>query len=348
MTITDLWLEAIGHLHPLVLHFPLALGAVAALVEVVRWMGRRPAATGSAFVLVWIAAVTAPCAALSGWFLAWTEGDDSNTLFLHRWTGVASAVLLLVVAIMASIVRSRAAKTHERVTTPASGIGGSTAANDAAAPTRSHAASVSTGATHGQGLGALYRGQGLGALYRLSLLLTALVVGWCGHLGGEMKWGEGFTLGTLAKAMRASFGVPLPPSGAAEPGREDVQSDARSGTAETRGSGGAPSSPQLASPTAIEHPGFDPHVRQVFEAHCASCHLGGRRKGRLSLTSIDSIVRESDEGLWIVKANEPDESELLRRISLPEGDADAMPPKGPRLDPVEIALIERWISQGAK
>ena len=43
----------------------------------------------------------------------------------------------------------------------------------------------------------------------------------------------------------------------------------------------------------------------------------------------------------------PDDSELLRRISLPKSDDDVMPSRGELLPKKEIELIRRWIAAGA-
>jgi hypothetical protein len=50
----------------------------------------------------------------------------------------------------------------------------------------------------------------------------------------------------------------------------------------------------------------------------------------------------------IIKANDPANSELIKRLLLPEEDEHHMPPKGKTpLTEQEIALLHWWIQQGA-
>ncbi len=87
-------------------------------------------------------------------------------------------------------------------------------------------------------------------------------------------------------------------------------------------------------------------VAPVFKENCTVCHSGeGAPKG-LRLDSFDSIRKGSDGGPVVVPGN-PEKSELIRRvkgISQPR-----MPLTGPPYLPDEkIALIERWILDGAE
>lgn len=85
----------------------------------------------------------------------------------------------------------------------------------------------------------------------------------------------------------------------------------------------------------------------VFEARCTSCHNENKVKGRLRLDSEEGLLNGGDHGPVIV-AGLPEESELLRRITLPPGHEEAMPPDGaPPLDVGETELIRWWIANGA-
>ena len=104
---TDAWLEFFGRLHPALLHFPIALGVVSALVELWGSIRRRAAPSPFALTAVWFAAILAVLTAGSGWFNADYEGKSLDlNLFLHRWIGIASASLLLVLAVVGSVIRS--------------------------------------------------------------------------------------------------------------------------------------------------------------------------------------------------------------------------------------------------
>jgi uncharacterized membrane protein len=104
----EAWMTLLGRLHPLMVHFPLALVIVAAIVELWRAARRHEGPAPCAVTAVWFAAVGGVAAACSGWANA-AEGGDSGSvdLLVHRWGGVAAAGLLVALAI-AGTTASRA------------------------------------------------------------------------------------------------------------------------------------------------------------------------------------------------------------------------------------------------
>lgn len=97
------WWGALAGLHPLVIHFPIALVIVAACVEFFGMITRRERITSFTVIAFVVSGVLAGIAAWSGWILA-DEGYGSGwALSLHRWLGVASAVLIAALAIIALI-----------------------------------------------------------------------------------------------------------------------------------------------------------------------------------------------------------------------------------------------------
>ena len=91
-------LRFVGRLHPLLLHFPIALCISAAVVESVNLMRRKRSASEFAFAATGIAAGFAILAAFTGWFMADFEGAGPEaTVFLHRWLGIISAGSLVIV-----------------------------------------------------------------------------------------------------------------------------------------------------------------------------------------------------------------------------------------------------------
>lgn len=98
--VVDAWLDLLGRLHPLMVHFPLALVIVAAIVELWRAMRRHDGPSPFAVTSVWFAAVGGVGAACSGWANAAFGGESTSVdLFLHRWGGVGVAILLVALAI---------------------------------------------------------------------------------------------------------------------------------------------------------------------------------------------------------------------------------------------------------
>ncbi len=100
------WWRFLGRLHPLMVHFPIALAIAAAAVELVNIIRRRGEASPFAFTATGFAAVAACFAAWFGWLNADFEGaTPDNTLFLHRWLGIVAAAGLVVVFIVGTFGR---------------------------------------------------------------------------------------------------------------------------------------------------------------------------------------------------------------------------------------------------
>jgi uncharacterized membrane protein len=88
-------------------------------------------------------------------------------------------------------------------------------------------------------------------------------------------------------------------------------------------------------------------VAPVLGARCLSCHGPAKEKGGLRLDSGEGLLKGGSNGSPVV-AGLPEESDLYRRITLPPGHEDAMPPDGAApLGVGETELIRWWILNGA-
>ena len=87
-------------------------------------------------------------------------------------------------------------------------------------------------------------------------------------------------------------------------------------------------------------------VRAIFAHNCYQCHDEHKQKGGLVLDHKEGVFRGGELGEVIVP-NEPEASELYRRITLPADHDEVMPKKGKVLKADEIALIKLWIETGA-
>ncbi len=85
-------------------------------------------------------------------------------------------------------------------------------------------------------------------------------------------------------------------------------------------------------------------VRPILRQNCNGCHRPGKEKGQLDLTSFAAINKGGKHGA-IFKLGNPEQSRLIDEIS---GDEPTMPDEGDPLSKEEVAIIERWITQGAK
>ncbi|SHN15011.1 Planctomycete cytochrome C [Cyclobacterium lianum] len=89
-------------------------------------------------------------------------------------------------------------------------------------------------------------------------------------------------------------------------------------------------------------------VATVLESKCVNCHNENKSKGDLLLDSYEALLSEGKSGKQAVVPGNPDESELMVRVRLPEGHDDRMPPEGkPGLTAEEHELLALWIANGA-
>jgi uncharacterized membrane protein len=89
-----------GRLHPLLLHFPIALIIVAAVAEVIAILTAFRAWHAVAVANVRAGAVFAVATAITGWLMASSSVvDDVRTLDWHRWIGTTAAVAIIGAAL---------------------------------------------------------------------------------------------------------------------------------------------------------------------------------------------------------------------------------------------------------
>ncbi|MEO6330842.1 MAG: c-type cytochrome domain-containing protein [Ginsengibacter sp.] len=87
-------------------------------------------------------------------------------------------------------------------------------------------------------------------------------------------------------------------------------------------------------------------IQPLLQTRCYSCHGEKKQKNNLRLDNPQWIIKGSKNGPVI--HGKEDESELIKRISLPREDEDHMPPKQKaQLNENEIAVIHWWVDQGA-
>ncbi|MFO0906944.1 MAG: PSD1 and planctomycete cytochrome C domain-containing protein [Isosphaeraceae bacterium] len=91
-------------------------------------------------------------------------------------------------------------------------------------------------------------------------------------------------------------------------------------------------------------PVFETDARPVLKAYCLDCHGGSSReapKGGLDLRLRRFVVKGGKSGPAI-EPGKPDDSLLLDRIR-----AGEMPPGEKKVPPEQVAILERWIADGA-
>ena len=90
-----LW-QFLGRLHPLAVHFPVGLLLFAAVIELFTIRNYYSPYRAGINLMIYVGAFAAVLAAALGLVLANVEDYGGDTLTLHQWTGVATAVLGLI------------------------------------------------------------------------------------------------------------------------------------------------------------------------------------------------------------------------------------------------------------
>src|SRR5262249_137523 len=95
---------------------------------------------------------------------------------------------------------------------------------------------------------------------------------------------------------------------------------------------------------------FNRHIRPILSNNCFQCHGpdSAQRKADLRLDQADSAFAKRGDHAAIVPGN-LEKSELWRRVNTTEKLKHMPPAKtGKQLTEHQLALLKRWIEQGAK
>jgi WD40 repeat protein/mono/diheme cytochrome c family protein len=90
-------------------------------------------------------------------------------------------------------------------------------------------------------------------------------------------------------------------------------------------------------------------IRPIFQANCQGCHQPAKAKGGYVMTDFEKLLRggeSAENGEHAVVPKDPAKSLLVQQITPTNGEAE-MPPKKKPLHDMEIALIRRWVAEGA-
>ena len=88
-------------------------------------------------------------------------------------------------------------------------------------------------------------------------------------------------------------------------------------------------------------------IRPILQASCQGCHQPAKAKGDYVLTDVARLIAGGESDEPAVVATRPEESYFLEQIIPNEKGKAEMPPKDDPLHESEIALIRRWIAEGA-
>lgn len=148
-------------------------------------------------------------------------------------------------------------------------------------------------------------------------VVLLLLVSAAGHYGGSLTHGDDYLTQAMPPALQAFAG-------------------------HQKAADNAPTYTNIADARLYED-----LIAPVLSNRCYGCHNAQKLKGGLRLESV-ALIRKGGEHGPVLKDSLPEESELFKRLVLPDNDEHRMPPKGkPQLSPREVELLYWWIAQGA-
>jgi hypothetical protein len=93
---------------------------------------------------------------------------------------------------------------------------------------------------------------------------------------------------------------------------------------------------------------FNAEVKPIFNKKCILCHGGVRRKANFSLLFRDDALNaKTESGKRAIIPGDPEHSEMIRRLTLKDPE-ERMPYRHDHLSGDEIAILKRWIKEGAQ
>ena len=96
-----------------------------------------------------------------------------------------------------------------------------------------------------------------------------------------------------------------------------------------------------------EQVSFSRDIRPILNQNCVLCHGGVRQKNGVSFIFREEALGVGKSGRRTIVPGKPDASELIARVTSTDPDS-RMPYHAPPLSPEQIALLRRWIKEGAK
>ncbi len=94
---------------------------------------------------------------------------------------------------------------------------------------------------------------------------------------------------------------------------------------------------------------FYKDIRPIFQGQCQGCHQPAKAKGDYVMTDFARLLEGGEsaaKGDKAILPSDPEHSLLVKQITPVHGEAE-MPPKKAALPESEIALVRRWVAEGA-
>lgn len=91
---------------------------------------------------------------------------------------------------------------------------------------------------------------------------------------------------------------------------------------------------------------YNTEVKPLLNKHCLACHGGVKKQGGFSLLTREAALSPTESGKPAIVPGRPGESEMIRRLRCSDPE-ERMPYQKAPLASQEIALLKRWIREGA-
>lgn len=92
---------------------------------------------------------------------------------------------------------------------------------------------------------------------------------------------------------------------------------------------------------------FNEHIRPILNENCLACHGGVKKESGFSMLFEEEAFSANESGKPAIIPGNSANSEMIRRITHQDPEI-RMPPEGDPLSEEEIAMLEKWIDQGAE
>jgi uncharacterized membrane protein len=150
-------------------------------------------------------------------------------------------------------------------------------------------------------------------MYFPASVLLLFLISITGHFGGNLTHGSSFLVEYAPQPLRSLAGL----------------------------------GPRRRVTSLAEADAFDDVVGPMLSERCTGCHNPDKTENGLDLSSYETAMRGGENGK-VIAAGNTEQSELLRRISLPHDDEEFMPAEGKTpLTPQQVEIIRWWIGAGA-
>lgn len=337
--VESIWAQFVGRFHPLVVHLPIGVIVLAALIEGLRLLSRRAEWLVPAMTLVlWVSAFGCLAAVGVGYLLVLDGGPGVNLRLLeqHIQFGLlfAAAVLAtLVVWHLYRWVNIGVMRWGFRAVLVATVV------------------LMSVGSHYG---GALVHGPNYLTRYlpdELKPMALALGIIEEERRGPATDRADVATIDPDTDPGEQPATDPESPT--ADPGAGgqvemtvvEAETGAADGAGDEEAETGADQDPAEATAALVMV--YRDLVEPVFDLKCMDCHEEGNAKGRLRMDTYAELMKGGSLGESVIPGD-AEGSELVFRLILPLDDDERMPPANEdQLTEAEIELVKWWIEQGA-